>query len=251
MKWLASFIGILAFATGFAQSDSTLTWTSADEAYANGQFSIALQTWEHIQSSTDSKNPHLFYNMGNAAFKNNQLGKAIWYWNKALDLQPNMEDAQVNLAMAKQGIVDQIRPKEKSPIDQFTEDVYTAFTPNMWGILSLLSFGLMAISFIIFKKSNRSISGLLMPLAFIFMAFGILGTLAGSKHQRELIKTDMAVVINPNIYVKTAPMIGASDAFILHEGSEMKVVKRMGNWLEIKLADGKLGWVLDDQVGVY
>lgn len=252
MKITAYLIAFALAIPGFSsQSDSTNLWNSARAAYENGNYEEAYNHWQEWNEINSEANPDLFYNLGNAAFKSDKIGQAILNWNKALKLNPEMEDAQVNLAQAKMRVVDNIVPAKVSPITEFSRTLWLYYSPLTWGILACLSFALMALSFAIFKFSNRSISGLFMPLAFVLMVGGLLLTAAGVRHQYHLDHNLTAVVVQPNIYVKSAPMTSGADAFILHEGTEMKVVKSVGDWYEIKLADGKVGWVQDGQVGVY
>lgn len=250
-------ITVLLFALALAvpgfssQTDSTDLWTSASTAYENGHYEEAYSSWLQWSKENSFPNPDLYYNLGNAAFKSEKIGEAILNWNRALKLNPEMEDARVNLAQAQARVVDNIVPTKVSPITEFTRSIWSYYSPLTWGILACVAFALMAICFAVFKFSNRSVSGLFMPLAFVLMAGGLVLTSAGIRHQYHLDHNITAVVLQPNIYVKSAPMTSGADAFILHEGTEMKVVKQMGEWYEIKLADGKVGWVMDGQVGVY
>jgi uncharacterized protein HemY len=54
----------------------------------------------------------LHYNLGNAYYKNNELGKAIYNYELANKLQPNNNDVKMNLKIANEKTIDKIESKE-------------------------------------------------------------------------------------------------------------------------------------------
>ncbi|NVK28084.1 MAG: hypothetical protein HWE14_08570 [Flavobacteriia bacterium] len=231
--------------------DSTSLTQMASVAYGEGEFQEAYDLWEEYSKTATAVDPSTYYNMGNAAWRSGEIGEAIWNWNRALKLDPDMTDAEFNLQFTDEVLVDRINPIEESPVDAVLRKIWTALTPQTWGLISLCSFLGMMGFFAIFKYGNFSGSRIFMPLAFVLLFSGIVTGGIGWKHQYEIDNSLKAVVLEPNIYIKSAPMIGAGDAFILHEGTQMDVKKTAGEWLEIHLADGKVGWVQSEYVGVY
>ncbi|KAB2808602.1 tetratricopeptide repeat protein [Phaeocystidibacter luteus] len=255
MRTSILFISLIASVLGFAKEpippDSTSLLQNAVWAFEDGQFSEAYALWEEYASTEEAVDPTVYYNMGNAAWRGGEIGEAIWNWNRALKLDPDMKDAKFNLQFTDDVLVDRIRPLDKSPVDEVIEKIWSALTPQTWGLISLFSFLGMMVFFAVFKYGNFAGSRIFMPLAFVLLFTGIAAGGIGWKHQYELDNTLTAVVLEPNVYIKSAPMIGAGDAFILHEGTQMDVQKTAGDWLEIHLADGKVGWVQSEYVGVY
>lgn len=251
MKKILFILSIILSCATFASDSVQVTLATADSAYMDEQYRDALEIWENYSDSTQIENADLYYNMGNAAWRLKQPGRAILYWNKALKLNPDMEDARYNLDLTKETIVDRIDPVEESQIEYWLNRFITFLSPKSWGILGVSGFVLMLISVVIFKRTNSGFSSYFLPIAILFCIMGGVAIGAGAWHQNRLDNTITAVVIKPNIYVKSAPMIGGGDAFILHEGTQMLVTKELGNWYEIKLADGKVGWVQDGEVGVF
>lgn len=231
--------------------DSVNTWQEAELAYENTDYLKAFELWSSLEGNNRLPNADLHYNLGNAAYKGGQLGKAILHWNKALALNPSMDDARFNLAKAELQKVDNITPIEPSALVAFSKSIWSYFAPSTWGLLALIGFLSATLAFAGFKFSKASLSGLFLPTAFILLGLGMGCTVAGIRHQHAIDHTVMAVVLNPNIYVKSAPLTQGADAFILHEGTEMEVIKQIHAWYEIRLADGKVGWVNKDEVGVY
>jgi uncharacterized protein YgiM (DUF1202 family) len=43
--------------------------------------------------------------------------------------------------------------------------------------------------------------------------------------------------------VKNSPDARSSDAFILHAGVKVLVLDSVSGWVQVRLADGKVGWI--------
>ena len=86
----------------FAQSDFDI----ANAAYADGRYEEAATLYQAmIDEQPDAV---LYYNLGNARFKQGELAQAIINYERALRLKPNYKDAQYNLAFAQSRITDNI-----------------------------------------------------------------------------------------------------------------------------------------------
>ncbi len=254
MKWFTTIAFLLTGIMGMASEGDSITLTPdelAIQAYENQEFNVAYNTWSSIEDSLGYGTADLYYNMGNAAWKSNQTGRAIWRWNQALKLNPDMEDAQHNLALAEKKKVDKIVAEEKSPINDFFKRIWQSLSPNTWAIYGIVFLILMMVFLALLKYSKLNWGRFFLPAALVALVLGISSIGLGWKHQNQLDESRTAVILTPNLHIKSAPMEGAADAFILHEGTEMNVRKTIGNWHEIQLADGKVGWVPVDQVGVY
>ena len=51
------------------------------------------------------------------------------------------------------------------------------------------------------------------------------------------------VVVAKDITVRSGNGITNTALFQLHDGAECKIIKQEGDWLKIKLPDGKKGWI--------
>ena len=52
-----------------------------------------------------------------------------------------------------------------------------------------------------------------------------------------------AIVMASAAPVKSSPDEGSKDIFVLHEGTKVRVEGSLGEWREIRIADGNKGWV--------
>ena len=86
------------------------------KAYNNGDFERAIDEW---RTCADNGTPDadLFYNLGNAYFRNGKIGFAIFYYRSALRLRPNDDDIQHNLKYAQAMTRDKVEDEgEENPI---------------------------------------------------------------------------------------------------------------------------------------
>ena len=61
-------------------------------------------------------------------------------------------------------------------------------------------------------------------------------------------KCGFGVVILAKTFVKSAPSSDAADIFVLHEGTEVKILDRVDGFAKIRIADGQVGWTEMDAV---
>ena len=64
----------------------------------------------------------------------------------------------------------------------------------------------------------------------------------------DMLSRENAIVMSSAISVKSSPDNSATDLFVLHEGTKVKVLSKVDNWCEVVIADGKKGWVLNSNI---
>ena len=183
----------------------------------------------------------LYYNMGNAYFKSNQLAKAILYYERALQISPYDDDVKQNLKIAKEGTIDRFETVPHPLVRTAYVSILTALTPDNWAIVSvvcvlLLLAGTFMYLFTSFRRPGfvLGVAALLLGVLSISFAFG---------HQSYLQQNRPAVITATSSYVKSGPSDKAEDVFILHEGTSAVVTEDYEGWKKIKLPDGKVGWI--------
>ncbi len=226
----------------FAQNIETLMKTG-NEAYQNNKYSEAIDNYQKIikQGYISSE---LFYNLGNAYFKNNKLGKAILYYEKALKLSPLDEDAAYNLKIAKARTVDKIKEIPQLFIVRWWNILLSVFNTSGWQIIVLVFYFLLLASIgVYFLIKNINIQRIAFILGFFnLIAFAISVILLISSYTRET-SNNYGILQKSVASVKISPDSQSNDAFVIHEGSKFLIEDKVNNWVKIKLADGKVGWL--------
>lgn len=233
-------MAMLSFAS-VANNDSLIS--TANNAYNQGLYDSALSVYDQVlQQGYESS--ELYYNMGNAYFKNNDLPSAILYYEKAAKLHPNDSDIEYNLNIANSMIVDKIEKVPELFYEKWWRFSYNIMGANAWAIVSLVFIALVVIVsglFIISKtRQHRKIS-FFIGVVLILFAFATYA-LASEKYG-DNVNNKEAVVFTPSITVKSSPTPNAVDLFVIHDGTKVEIIDRIDSWVEIKIQNGSIGWI--------
>jgi hypothetical protein len=225
-------------------------WDRANTAYVNGDFVGALAVYDSLEEG-DMAGVKLYYNMGNAHFKLGSIGKAILYYNKAQRLDPSDEDVAYNLQVAGGYVKDRIEAVPQFFASRWIAAVRTSMSSNAWAVVSLvvLALGLCGLLAYLLPLELRY-----RKIGFgLMLLFGVVAVVsvsfASSERTRALESTD-AIVMLSAVPVKSSPDVSSKDIFIIHEGTQVTVLDRLGDWSEISIADGNKGWLLSSSIAI-
>jgi hypothetical protein len=228
-------------ASASAAADSL--WVQANTFYANGQYTDAIRVYAEIEA-TDNVSPALYFNMGNACFKQNELANAILYYERALRLSPADAAIAYNLEMAQLRTLDRVDAVPEFFLFTWVRNLRRLAGADTWAMLSLclVAATLLCLSGFFFIRSVR-----LRKLSF-FAAVACVLLMAGSitfaAFQRaDLADRSEAIVFPAVVTVKSAPDNTGKDLFILHEGAKVTIIDELAGWQNIRLRDGKEGWI--------
>ena len=251
------FTGILVFTlctVSFAQEldgsqESILQFEKANELYRNSSYKEAIVIYESIeQSGTISAD--LYYNLGNAYYKTNEVAASIYNYEKALQLNPtNKEDIITNLTYAKRMTIDVIEALPKTFLQRIEADYVASISFDQWAYLSVIGAFLTAILFLLFYFSFVPLQKRLYFIGSTLSLFLLIVSLSFSILQYNTVqKTQEGILFTPKVGVKNAPSQISEEVFELHEGTKVSIIDRVDVWLQIKLADGKKGWLLSEHL---
>ena len=94
--------------------------------------------------------------------------------------------------------------------------------------------------FLLSSRTGRRKAGFYSGVALLIVSLVCLNFSAWQKS--DYAKKDSAIVMAPVSSVKSSPSSG-KDLFVIHEGTKVKVLDNVGDWLNISLADGRQGWI--------
>jgi len=241
-------IALLFSATmGFAQSALEL-FDGANDAYRNGQYQEAIDLYENIDS-TEQRSADVYYNLGNSYYKLNMVAPSIYNYEKALKLDPLNEDASINLEYANKLALDAIEVLPKSVFQKFSDSVIYKLAFDTWAIIAVILSFLGALFFLLYHFSYRSGRKLLLFNSSLLCSVLLVVTVVFAFKSYDFEEnTIMAIVFEKTTAIKNAPTLNSDTVFQLHEGTKVKVLDAIDNWKKIKLADGKIGWIISDYI---
>lgn len=236
-------LALLPSLSVFGQTELDELWETANHAYTSGDYAAALEVYDSIgaQGYTSSK---LYYNMGNAYYKENQIGKAILYYNKAQRLDPSNEDIKHNLAVANAYARDRIDTVPEFFVKTWARQMMYWFSSDTWAVLSLVFFAFalgLVLVYLLGSRMSRRKTGFYGALFCLLLFTGSL--IFSSIQRRKILRPDEAVIMITAAPVKSEPNHASKDIFVLHEGTKVRVDGEMGDWREIVIADGNRGWI--------
>ncbi|NQS98987.1 MAG: tetratricopeptide repeat protein [candidate division Zixibacteria bacterium] len=214
----------------------------ANNLYRDGNFPEAITLYsEIIQAGYDSGKLH--YNLGNAYYKNGELGSAILHFEKAKKFLPRDDDLADNLKMAQMRVADRI-DTPRLAVWKFFEGVRDYFTLRSLAIITLILYLItlgLAAGYYFQSKGvlKRSAFYLIVPVLICFLLFAVV---FGVRLWREA-NVREAIIVADKVEIVSAPDQGAQGLFSLHEGVKVRILQELPPWAEIALPDGKRGWV--------
>ncbi|MBN2411976.1 tetratricopeptide repeat protein [candidate division KSB1 bacterium] len=214
-----------------------------NEFYQQGEYQQAVEMYE-TALSTGYESAEIYYNLGNAYFKSNQIGKSILNYERAKKLTPRDEDILFNLDIARLYVVDKINLPPQLFLIFFWKNVKDFFVTKDLGILTLAIYivliSLLIVRIFIRNHFFKKVTGIAVIPVFILFLFSALIFI---QRINEDINLKEAIVIAKRIDVTSSPSKDATEVFALHEGVKVKISERSGDFLRIELSDGKIGWI--------
>jgi tetratricopeptide (TPR) repeat protein len=234
------FVAILCVSAAFAQNEDVLR---AEQLYENQQYDSALVVYEDLLNQ-GYHNAVLYYNIGNVYYKKNDVARAILYYEKAFLLNPHDSDIQHNLDFARAQQVDKIESLGRGFVKSWYARLYRLFNPNVWIVLSIISFLLFLSGLALFFFSSKLVyrkSGFFIGI-FLFLV-SLVSYISAQSRYTELTAHEYAIVVEPTVSIKTEPLETSKDLTVIHGGLKVKIIQEKQDWLLIRLSDGNKGWI--------
>jgi tetratricopeptide (TPR) repeat protein len=242
------FFLILLISNSLLAQNADRLFASANEMYRNGAFEEAIKTYKEIEA-LDAISSELYLNLGNAYYKLNKVGPSIFYYEKALNLNPLNKVVKNNLIFAKRLALDTIEEVPKTVFQKFNLRYLQKFSYDEWAIAVVAFSFLTAIFFLLFyfgysptKKRTYFTTSILSFLLLIFTLIITYNQYNQAKNRKE------AIVFAKKTEVRNAPTLNGEAIFTLHEGTKVVVLDTIDNWKKIRIADGKQGWIIADEI---
>jgi tetratricopeptide (TPR) repeat protein len=219
-------------------------WLTANQAYSEGNYEEAVKWYQEIVDS-DQESSALYFNLGNALYKLDNIGQAVLNYERALKLDPSDEDARYNLQLANLRTSDRVEPIPELFVSIVWRKVREMLSASGWAIVTL---GLLWFAFAIavwhLFAIQIGIKRVTMILALLLLIGSLIAFVPARQSYLYTLNSGYGVLLSASSYVKSEPSESSKDLFIIHEGIKVEILERSGNWMNLRLADGKQGWAL-------
>ncbi|MEA3460852.1 MAG: tetratricopeptide repeat protein [Bacteroidota bacterium] len=225
-------------------SDIDSLYISANKLYEQGDYEPALERYNAVILG-GKESADLYYNMGNAAYRSNSIGHAILYYEKALKLEPAHEDAIHNLDFVSRYRLDAFEEVPVLFLGAWVKGFVLLVPEHTWSILALVFFMIILSGTLVYLFSRHMVlkkSGFISGLVALIL-FLITISAAISRH-KDIVNPDTGIILAPSVVVRSSPSESGTELFILHEGTKIKVNEEVSGWQNIKVIDGREGWIM-------
>ncbi|MBN2036661.1 MAG: BatD family protein [Chitinispirillaceae bacterium] len=215
--------------------------------YAEQRYDSAIVYYENVVSAGISS-PAVYFNLGNAYFRQKKLGLARLCYEKAARLDPADRDIAANIRFVSSNIVDRVPEPQRGFIETLFWQVHVllSLTAQLWFCFILLMVLALLVSIALFVRGTArlwciyvsSLLSLLLLLSGLSMGIKI--------YHSE--KVEYAILLEQRIDAKNEPD-GAKIIFTAHEGTKFLIRKTVEGWSLVSLPNGLSGWVENRALG--
>jgi tetratricopeptide (TPR) repeat protein len=246
MKYIIYIATFLLTGLIFAQNETR--FEQGNKLYNEGNYEEAIVKYESILNN-GKHSAELYFNLGNAHYKLNHIAPSIYNYEKALLLKPNDQEIKNNIGFARNMTIDDVEAISEVGFSKFVKNASKTMSFEQWGISAIALVVLFVVLFLTYYfayssgRKRLAFIGSMVTLILSFIA------LAFAYHNYGLMETNRpAIVFAEETQVKSEPNLRSNEAFVLHEGTKVQVLDTLNNWKKIKLADGKTGWIPQDDI---
>lgn len=224
-------------------SGMAITKKNADDCYRTGNYQQAIADYKELLKHGVS--PDIYYNLGNAYYRSDNLAHAILCYERALRLSPGDKDIRFNLQFANSKTIDKITVEDENVFATWYKSIVNFTSVDRWAATSIVciiaALLLMLVYLFAFSVSLRKV-GFYGSIVFL-VVFGF-STLFAWQQKSSLENRTSAIVMVPSVSVKASPVNNSNDVFVLHEGTHVDITDNgMKGWKAIRLGDGREGWI--------
>lgn len=246
MKNIIATINIMFMLSPFilsAQVNVENIFSQANELYNKGDYIEAINNYKEIIKN-DLHSAELYYNLGNSYYKIDSIAPSIYYYEKAIQLNPNDSEIIDNLELANNSLVDEIDPITTPLIESIFNRVSNIFYFETWGYISIFfSFLIVALFLSYYFANNSKLKRATFVLLCISVIFMLASLANGNNGYNSYMNNEYAIIYSYETDLKTEPNFRSETLFMLHEGTKVQVTENYNNWIKIRLANGQIGYI--------
>ena len=241
------FIILILFSSNAFTQNIDENFFNANNYYNSSKYLESINVYESILAEGWESN-NLYYNLGNAYFRQNMIGQAIWAYNKALKINPRNSDVINNLEIVNARIKDRIILPDEFFLVKSYMNFKSSYNLNEWLIIGSITIFFSVILFLLSKLyifDNVILDRLILGLIILAMIeHGIILDRFFDESDNKI-----GIIIDNEVDTYSGPFYGDNTIlFKVNEGTKVKINQSQNNWIEIILLDGNRGWVPLDKI---
>lgn len=224
-------------------ADAQQLFQNANQAYQTGNFPLAVEQYETILRGGKLFSKELYYNLGNAYFRLNQIGRATLNYERAARLAPTDVDIQANLSVVRGRVTDDIEAVSEVFFVKWYRLLRGVFSADTWSVFALFLLWLGAGGFAVWLLANQrqwKKRGFIMGCIAVPLSLLLFLT---ANNAAKISEMNWGIVMSKETAFRNAPNEYAATLTTLHEGIKVEIMDKIGDLTKVKLANGEEGWV--------
>ena len=220
-------------------AEQTDLFNRANESYATGKYANAARDLEELAGRKELSAP-LFFNLGNAYFRDGRTGLSILNYERAFWLNPGDPDTRANLRFVRKtaGLFE--------PTLTWWQVVPGWMSLDAWSWIACASWFLLVAVLILrwWKREAKWTSGFKPVTAVLAVTLAV----SLSSALIRLPDLERAVVLAADAPLRVAPLEKSPAPATLRAGDLVQIENRHGPFFFVETEDGKTGWATDKEV---
>lgn len=246
MRHLLYLIIALFSTINFAQNQAL--FDEGNTLYNNGKYAEAIEKYKAILE-TNNHSEALYFNLANSHYKLSHIAPSIYFYEKALQLAPNDQDIKNNLAFAKNMTIDDIQAIPDAGFSKLIKKITDIMSFDNWAKLAVSSVIMFVIIFLLYYFTYSTFKKRLAFIASnVFLFLAVISLVIAFHNYNVAKKDNPAIIFAQETVIKSEPNNRSQELFRLHEGTKVQILDTVSQWKEIKLADGKTGWIENEDI---
>jgi tetratricopeptide (TPR) repeat protein len=226
-----------------ANDEASILLKKGNDQYAKGQYKEAITTYQKIVDD-GHQSALVYYNLGNAYFKNEDVPSALLYYEKAHKLSPGDEDINFNIQFANQKTTDKVEAGTEFFITKWWHSFILRFSLTTLAVMAILFIIAGSALSIIYRFTNSvSIKKLSFYSALVLLLFGFASMFVANSQDQYFDAHHSAIIFSTSVNVKSGPTPGSKNLFLIHDGTKVEILENNNGWMKIRLASGNEGWI--------
>lgn len=211
-----------------------------NQHYTNGEYDQAITEYEKVIAA-GYHSAALYYNLGNAYFRQGQLGQAIMNYIRARRLAPRDDDIRANLQFARQYTIDKIEVTQQTILLDYINRFFDSFSlaEITWiaAILYILTALIVLVRFV--YRRFRVPTSVFLAILGLFLVAAIFTAV---KLDRDVL-TRKGVVIAQQAEVRSGPGQDFSTKFTAHAGLTFNIEREESGYYWVNFENRLKGWI--------
>ena len=245
---LFSTLWFVSVATSAQSQTPEEKFAHANALYNEKKYGEAIVQYNELLQSGYIKD-EVYYNLGNALYRNNNSAAAIWCYEKCLLLNASHDDAYANLAYLNKTILGNQEVVPQNFFIMLWMWLSALMSWQWWTYFFLIVLAVFLFTFILFlisaSNKNRRVFFLTSVVLFVIMLLAIAQSICGNyniRHSRN------AIVVNEASQLRSSPDQDGTGVAMIQPGIKVRIIEMKTPWLRVITPDGTQGWVTEDRV---